>query len=337
MSAPASHERDKHDGHEHDHGHGGHHHDHAAIPGDEADEKVVRAFRFAVFLNCGLVAAEVVFGMAANSVGLLSDAGHNFSDVLSIVLAWWAHEMAKKPASGRLTFGYRKLSVLAALGSALLLMLVTGGLMWEAMNRFLNPQPVEGAVVAIVAGIGIAINGYTAYLFMKGGKEDLNVRGAFLHLASDAAVSVGVLVSGVLIVLYGWTWTDPLISLIIGVVLLFATWGLLKEAVLASLDAVPASVDLEQVRHYLAELDDVEEVHDLHVWALGTREIALSCHLVMPGERPTDRRLGTIAAELRHQFNVKHVTLQTETGDPDASPYLCNPQCDPPKGEQSSP
>ncbi len=335
MSSSDHHQHDEHEYHDHEHGHEGHghghHHHHAHVPGDEADEAVVRAFRVGVFLNCAMVAAEVFFGLVSNSIGLLSDAGHNFSDVLSIVLAWWAHEMAKRPTSGRLTFGYRKLSILAALGSALLLMLVTGALMWEAISRFLNPQPVEGGVVAVVAGIGIAINGYTAYLFMQGGKEDLNVRGAFLHLASDAAVSVGVLISGLLILLYGWTWTDPLISLVIGVVLLFATWELLKEAVLASLDAVPASVDLEDVRTYLQSLEDVDDVHDLHVWALGTREIALSTHLVMPGERPTDHRLGTIAAELRQRFNVKHVTLQTETGDPEASPYLCNPQCDPPK------
>lgn len=328
MSKPDSPEH----AHHHDHGHkGGHgHHHHADVPGDNADQAVLRAFRLGVFLNCGMVLTEVVFGLLSNSIGLLSDAGHNFSDVLSIILAWWAHEMAKKKPRGRFTFGYRKMSVLAALASALLLLLVTGGLMWEALNRFFNPAPVAGGLVAIVAGIGILINGTTAFLFMKAGKDDLNVRGAFLHLASDAAVSVGVLISGVLIFLYGWDWTDPLISLIIGVVLLFATWGLLKEAVLASLDATPASIDLDEVRAYLDGLDDVTDMHDLHVWALGTREIALSAHLVMPGERPTDRRLGGICTELRQRFNVKHVTLQTETGDPDASPYLCNPQCDPP-------
>ncbi|MEM1058089.1 MAG: cation diffusion facilitator family transporter, partial [Verrucomicrobiota bacterium] len=175
------------------------------------------------------------------------------------------------------------------------------------------------------------INAFTAWLFMKGGQDDLNMRGAFLHMASDAAVSVGVMLSGLLVILFQWYWTDPLISLVIGVTLLFATWNLLKESVLASLDAAPASVDLDAIRAYLNGLGDVADMHDLHVWSLGTRETALSCHLVMPGERPTDRRLAEISTHLRETFKVGHVTLQTETGDPDIIPALCNPQCDPPQ------
>jgi len=287
------------------------------------------AFKLGVGLNFAIVAAEVFFGLVSNSISLLSDAGHNFSDVLSIVLAWWAYMMGKKKPGGRLTFGYRKVSVLAALVSALMLLVVTGGLMWEAVLRFADPKPVEGWVMLVVAAIATAINAYTAFLFMKGSKDDLNMRGAFLHMASDAAVSVGVMISGLLIILFEWYWTDPLISLLIGVALLVATWGLLKEAVMASLDAAPASVDLDEVRGYLEGLDDVTGVHDLHVWSLGTREIALSSHLVMPGDRPTDRRLAEICAHLRKTFSVGHVTLQTETGDPDVSPALCNPQCEP--------
>lgn len=275
-----------------------------------------RAFAIGVTANLAYVAIQVVYGLLAHSVALLADAAHNLSDVLGLVLAWAASVMVKRLPTQTFTYGLRKTSILAALGNAGFLLLVTGGIAWEAVQRFLHPAPVEGVTVIWVALVGVAVNGGTALLFMRGRERDLNIRGAFLHLAADAMVSLGVVLAGLGIIYTGWLWLDPVASLIISVVIVVGAWALLRDSIRMSLDAVPQGIDIKEVNAYLSRLPGVTEVHDLHAWAMSTTETALTVHVLMPDGHPGDTFLATVCEELHARFGIDHVTTQIET-DPD--------------------
>lgn len=315
---PHDHDRD-HDAHDVHDEHGSHSHDHAGHDHghghDHAPKDFGKAFLLGVLLNAGFVAAEVVYGLKSNSVALLADAGHNLSDVLGLLLAWGAAALVNFRPTRRYTYGLRSTSILAALANAALLLLVTGGIAWEAISRFRNPEQAEGHTVIVVAAIGVVINLATAFLFMAGRKGDLNIRAAFTHMAGDAAIALGVVVAGVVIVYTGWLWLDPTVSLVISVLVIVGTWGLLKDSVNLALQAVPEGVELAKVRHYLQSIDGVTEVHDLHVWGLSTTETALTAHLVMPAGYPGDATRQKICAELMERFSINHATLQIELGD----------------------
>lgn len=301
-----------HDHHDHDHGHShgfGHHHHHMPNPAGHG-----RAFALAIGLNTLFVAIEFIYGFIAHSTALMADAGHNLSDVLGLVLAWGAATLARRAPSGRYTYGLRGSSILAALGNGLLLMIACGAIALEAVQRFVEPAPVQGMTVSIVAAIGVVINGFSAWLFMAGSKGDLNLRGAYLHMAADAALSLGVVISGLVILGTGWTWIDPAVSLVIVLVIVIGTWSLLRESVQLSMAAVPPGVDADKVREYLCKQPGVKEVHDLHIWALSTTENALTAHVVMPGGYPGDRVLDAMVTRLRSDFAIHHATLQVEEG-----------------------
>lgn len=302
-----------HDDHHEDHGsdrHDAHGHGH-----DHAPKDFGKAFLIGVLLNAGFVAAEVVYGLRSNSVALLADAGHNLSDVLGLLLAWGAAALVDFRPTKRYTYGLRSTSILAALANATLLLLVTGGIAWEAISRFRHPEQAEGHTVIVVAAIGVVVNLATALLFMAGRKGDLNIRAAFTHMAGDAAIALGVVVAGVIIVYTGWLWLDPAVSLVIALLVIVGTWGLLKDSANLALQAVPEGVDLSKVRHYLQSIDGVTEVHDLHVWGLSTTETALTAHLVMPAGYPGDATRQKICAELTEHYSINHATLQFELGD----------------------
>ena len=303
---PHDHSHDDHDPHHHDHG--GHGHSHA--PADFG-----RAFAIGTALNVGFVVLQVVFGLLAHSLALLADAGHNLGDVLGLLLAWWASRLVKSRPTARRTYGLGRSSVLAALANAVFLLVAVGGITWEAVRRFRDPTPVAGGTVMWVAAAGIVINAATALLFMRGREGDLNVRGAFLHMAADALVSAGVVVAGAVIFWTGWQWLDPLTSLIINAVIVWGTWGLLRDAANLALDAVPPGIDMAAVRRYLETLPGVREVHDLHVWALSTTQTALTAHLVRPGVGPDDALLAHVCEELKEDFQIAHATIQVEHGD----------------------
>lgn len=310
----------------HDHaGHEGHgHHHHHGVP--EGGFKANRAFAIAVFLNIGMTVAELIFGVISGSMALIADAGHNFSDVIGIVMAWGAAWLAQRPANARFTFGYRRSTILAALGSGLLLMLASGGIAYEAVSRLMEPDHVKGWIVIIVAGIGVVINSVSAMLFMGGAKDDINIKGALLHLAGDAAVSVGVVISGVLILLFEWYWLDPVLSLVIVVFIVWATWGLLRDAVMLSLDAVPGHIDIDEVRGWLSDRPDVAAVHDLHIWALSTTQNAVTVHVVASesGLGRGDALLADLTRGLRESFKLHHATIQVERGDEAFHCDLCS-------------
>jgi cobalt-zinc-cadmium efflux system protein len=305
--------------HGHDHGHGHHHHHHAPPDGNS------RAFALAVGLNTLFVAIEFVYGFIANSTALMADAGHNLSDVLGLLLAWGAARLAKSAPNGRYTYGLRSSSILAALANALLLMVACGAIGWEAVHRFSQPAAVEGITVSVVAAVGVLVNGFSAWLFMAGRKDDLNVRAAYQHMAADAAISLGVVVSGLAIMFTGWTWLDPLVSLAIVVMIVAGTWSLLRESVRLMMAAVPANVDMGAVRSFLAERPGVSEVHDLHIWAMSTTETALTAHVVMPGGYPGDGIIDDLVAQLRADFAIHHCTLQVEEGTTDHGCALHEP------------
>jgi cobalt-zinc-cadmium efflux system protein len=294
--------------HDHDHGHGHHH----PAPGDNT-----RAFAISVGLNALFVVIEFAYGFIANSTALMADAGHNLSDVLGLLLAWGAARLAKTKPDGRYTYGLRSTSILAALGNALLLMVACGAIAWEAVLRFAHPPEVAGLTVSVIAGIGVLVNGFSALLFMSGRKEDLNVRGAYLHMAADAAISLGVVLSGLVIVWSGWTWLDPAVSLAIVVVIVMGTWSLLRESVQLVLAAVPGNVSVDKVRDFLVQRPGVSEVHDLHIWAMSTTETALTAHVVMPGGYPGDAVVDGMVEQLRGEFRIHHCTLQVEEGTTD--------------------
>lgn len=290
--------------HDHSHAHAGHSH---------ARDSFGFAFAVGVTLNTVFVVAELVFGYAANSLALISDAVHNFSDVIALLLAWAASWLARKQPTDQHTYGYRRASILAALVNAGLLLIAVGGIAVEAIQRIEAPAAVAGATVVVVAALGILINGATALLFMRGRHADLNIRGAFLHMAADAAVSLGVVVAACVILWTGWQWVDPAISLGIAAIVLASGWGLARDSVNLALDGVPRGIELAGVRDYLGRLDGVIEMHDLHVWAMSTHETALTVHLVRPGGYD-DAFLHGVCAELSHRFNIHHATLQIEAG-----------------------
>jgi cobalt-zinc-cadmium efflux system protein len=289
--------------------HHGHDHHHGAT-------NYSRAFAIGTALNIGIVMLEVVYGFLANSLALLADAGHNLGDVLGLLIAWGATLLVQRPPTRRRTYGLRRSSILAALLNAILLLFAMGAIAWEAVHRLSNPSSIaEGEVIA-VAAVAILINGTTAFLFVSGRKQDLNIRGAFLHMLTDAFVSLGVVLAGIAILMTGWLWFDPVVSLIIVAVILAGTWQLLQDAVNLALDAVPEGIEPLAVHTYLAELPGVEQVHDLHIWAISTTETALTVHLVMPTGHSGDEFLTRVCKGLHDQFGIEHSTLQIERGDP---------------------
>lgn len=290
--------------HNHSHGHG---HSHA-----EHFDTHNRAFAIAVFLNVGFVVIEAVYGVLSGSLALLADAGHNLSDVLGLVMAWVASWLAGRKATDRNTYGLKKTTILAALFNALFLIAAVGGIAWEAIRRFSEPAEVAGLTVIAVAGIGVLINGITMLLFMKGQEGDLNIRGAFLHMAADTLVSVGVVVAGVIIMLTGASWIDPVVSLVIAVVIFIGTWRLLKDSVNLAVDAVPRDINPGEVIAKLQSLPGVESAHHLHIWALSTTENALTVHLVKPDPGSDDEVIEQANHMLNHEFNIQHVTVQWE-------------------------
>jgi cobalt-zinc-cadmium efflux system protein len=274
-----------------------------------------RAFLIGIALNSGFVVIEAVYGFLANSMALLADAGHNLSDVFGLLVAWGAATLAKRAPTSRYTYGFRSTSILAALANAIFLLIAVGAISWEAYGRFGAPEPVAGKTVMIVAAIGILINATTAWLFISGRDGDLNIKGAYLHMAADAAVSLGVVIAAIIILLTGWLWIDPLVSLVIATVIVWGTWGLLRDAAVLAMHGVPPGLDEVHVRQALGTLPGVKAVHDLHIWAMSTTETALTCHLVMPDGCPSDSFLAQTASLLHDAFEIQHVTLQVERGD----------------------
>ncbi|MGD8926288.1 MAG: cation diffusion facilitator family transporter [Thioalkalispiraceae bacterium] len=297
-----------------------HHHDHAPTSYN-------RAFAIGVGLNLVFVAIEAGYGVYSGSLALIADAGHNLSDVVSLLLAWGANVLATKAATEKHTYGFRKATVMASLASAILLMVVLGGISWEAITRLLNPTPVVGPTVIIVAAIGVVINTVTALLFVKGQKHDLNLRGAFLHMTADAAVSLGVVVAGIFITLKGTQWIDPVISFVIVVVIFIGTWGLFRESINYAIDAVPKSIDIHAIKQYFASLEKVVSIHDLHVWPLSTTQVALTVHVVVIGDQIDDKFLLNIQQHLHDRFGIEHATIQVESASTEGNCYLDRHQC----------
>ena len=287
-----------------------HPHDHSHAP-----KNFDRAFTIGIALNVGFVVIEVVFGLFANSLALLADAGHNLSDVLSLLFAWGASVLVRKLPTQRHTYGLRRTSILAALINALVLLVAVGAIAWEAILRFGHPEAVASDTVIWVASVGIVINGFTAWLFMSGQKQDMNIRGAYLHMMADAAVSFGVVLAAITIKFTGWLWLDPVMSLVVAVIIGIGTWGLLRESLSLALDAVPANIHPAKVEAYLASLPGIEAVHDLHIWAMSTTEIALTVHLIKPDAVIDDLLLIQINNELRERFGIQHTTVQFERGN----------------------
>jgi cobalt-zinc-cadmium efflux system protein len=296
-------------GHHHGHQHGHH------------PQNYSRAFAISAALNLGIVVLQVVYGFLGNSLALLADAGHNLTDVFSLLLAWGASQLGQRPPTQRYTYGLRRTSILAALVNAVLLLLMMGAIAWEAIHRLGNPSPIAEVPVIVVALVAIAVNGGSALLFQSGRSQDLNLRGAFLHLLTDAFVSLGVVLSAVASLLTGWSWFDPVMSLVIVVTIVIGTWELLRDSLNLALDGVPESIEPLAVRTYLQEQSGVVEVHDLHIWAMSTTETALTAHLVIPSGHPGDRFLAELCHSLHDKFGIEHATLQIETGHPD---YPCN-------------
>ena len=286
--------------HGHGHGHGHGHRSHG------------RAFALAIVLNLGFVIAEVVAGLVSGSIALLADAGHNLSDVLSLVLAWGASRLVQRPPSARYTYGLKSSSILAAIANAALIWLALGAILVETVRRLADPPPVAGVTMMLVAGLGIVINGASAMLFAAGRKGDLNLRAAFQHLMADAAVSAGVVLAGLAVMLTGRSWIDPLTSLVIVAVIAWGSWGLLRDALRMGMLAVPDAIDEAEVRKFLGEQGGVAAVHDLHIWPMSTTETALTAHLIMPGGHPGDGFLHELAEALEHRFGIGHPTIQIE-------------------------
>lgn len=291
--------------HSHDHDHQ-HHHHHQHSTG--------RAFAIGIALNLIFVVVEWAYGVMANSLALIADATHNFGDVMGLVLAWGAMALARRPPSARFTYGLRGSTILAALGNAMLLLVATGGIAWEAIRRFDSTSAINETVMIWVAVLGVLINAGTAMLFMRGSKSDLNVRGAYLHMAADAAVSLGVVMAGVVMLYTGWIWLDPLASLLIVTIIFVGTWGLLRDSVRLALQAAPENVNPMDVRRFLVGLPGVAEMHDLHIWAMSTTETALTVHLVMPAGHPGDEFFENVIRQIEEKFHIGHATIQIETG-----------------------
>lgn len=300
-----------HDHHHHDHHHShDHHHGHSHAPTSFGGR-----FGLAAALNAAFIVAEIVYGFQARSLALLADAGHNFSDVIGLLLAWGAWWLSQRGPQPGFTYGFRGASILAAVANALLLLIAVGGIVFEALQRLMAVQAaVAGQTVMWVAAAGIVVNGVTAWLFAKG-QSDLNIKAAFAHLLGDAIVSAGVVVSGLVMMMTHWNWLDPALSLVVSAVIVWGTWGLLRDSITLSLQGVPAGIDFAKVKADLAALAGVHDVHDLHIWGMSTTEVALTAHLVMPAGHPGDVFLREICEHLRHDHGIGHVTLQIETGE----------------------
>ena len=292
------------------------HHSHAHHVHGHGSLNYGRAFAIGITVNLVYVAGEAVAGVLSGSLALLADASHNLGDVLSLSLSWGAAILSRRQPSSRFTYGLRSTSILAALANAIILLVVTGGIAWEAIRRLNHPAPVASGIVIAVAAVGIFVNGGTALLFASG-KSDLNVKSAFLHMAADAVVTAGVVAAGIVIWLTHWDWLDPAVSLVVSVVIIVGTWGLLKSAIGLALAAVPEGVDAAAVRSHLLALPGVTGLHDLHIWGMSTTETALTCHLVMPAGHPGDAVLTGVAQELHHRFGIQHATIQIELADTD--------------------
>ena len=285
-----------------------HQHNHNEVP-----KNINSAFKIGIILNVGFVIVEFVYGIIYNSLALMADAGHNLSDVLGLLIAWGASYLVTKEPTKKYTYGFKRSSIMAATLNALLLLVAIGIILWEGIQRFSNPQEVEGIPIMIVAAIGVVINGVTAYLFLADKDKDLNVKGAYLHMLADTLISVGVVIAGLLILLTDLTWIDSVISIII--VIFWGTWGLLKDSLNLSLDAVPDSVQLEKVHKHLSNLENVITIHHLHIWALSTTENALTVHIVKEIFANNDELLKEINHELKHHFNISHTTIQIEDNE----------------------
>jgi cobalt-zinc-cadmium efflux system protein len=290
-----------------DHSHGHHRHGRTQV-------NYGRAFAIGIAANLAYLGGEAIAGVYSGSLALLADAGHNLADVLGLALSWGAAVLSRRQPSGRFTYGLRSSSILAALANAIILLMVTGGIAWEAIWRISHPVQVASGIIMAVAAIGILVNGGTALLFSSGA-GDLNVKSAFLHLAADALVTAGVVAAGIVIWLTNWLWLDPLVSLIVSAVIVFGTWGLLKSAVGLALDAVPEGLDAVAVRAHLLALPGVAGLHDLHIWGMSTTETALTCHLIMPAGHPGDAVLNEMVQQLNRRFGIQHATIQIELAD----------------------
>ena len=291
-----------HHSHSHDHSHG------------HTTANYNRAFAVGIGLNLIFVGVEIFYGLLANSSALLADAGHNAGDVLGLVFAWFAMWVAKKKPKGRYTFGYKKTTILISVLNAMLLFGAVGAIGWDAAGKFANPDPVAGNQIIIVALIGVVINTITAIMFIKGQKEDLNIKGAFLHMAADAAVSLGVVIAGIIIINTGWYWVDPVMSFIIIAVIMWGTWRLFVDSVNLALDAVPRNIDVNKVREYILSKDNVVDIHDFHIWAMSTTQVALTAHVVVE-RMPDDDFLSLLQYEMNSKFKIPHTTFQIETAN----------------------
>jgi cobalt-zinc-cadmium efflux system protein len=328
---PHEHEHDEHAphgeapgklAHEHSHGHG-HAHGHGRAHGHghaHGESGKGRAFAIGIGLNLTFVVVEVVAGLVAHSVALIADAGHNFSDVLGLGLAWGAAALAQRRPSARRTYGLRRTTIVASVANALLLLFITGGLAWESVRRLFTPNVVASKIVIVVALVGTLLNLLAALPFVRGRDKDLNVRSAFMHLAADAALSLGVAVAGGVVLFTGWGWVDPAMSIVLAVSILAGTWSLMRSSLDLMLDAVPEGIDPEAVRGYLASLPGVVQIHDLHIWAMSTTETALTAHLVMPATANAPTFLAEASKAIHDQFGIEHATLQV---DPEEAPHPC--------------
>lgn len=287
-----------------------------------------RAFLVGVILNVAFVAVEAVYGFMADSLALLADAGHNLSDVLGLLLAWGGTVLAQRQRTARRTYGWRRSTIYAALLNAVFLFVAVGGIGVEAVKRLAHPSPAAGTTIILVASVGVVINTVTALMFMAGRRSDLNIRGAFLHMAADAAVSVGVVLAGLGIVYTGWLWLDPAVSLAIAFVILIGTWGLMRDSVNLAMDAVPGGIDSEEVRNYLQGLRGVTGVHDLHIWAMSTTETALTAHLVQDGSVDPHEITAEAGEQLHERFGIGHSTLQWERSPGEGEPSACTIDCE---------
>ncbi|WLQ17278.1 cation diffusion facilitator family transporter [Hahella aquimaris] len=309
----------------HQHNHSGNHaHYHGYSSGSSSVPSYNKAFAWGVALNLGFVVVEVIYGLIADSLALITDAGHNLSDVLGLLLAWGASYLATRTPTSRRTYGFRRGTILASLLSAILLLLALGAIAWEAAYRINQPVSVDGKTVIVVSLIGVAINTATALMFLSGQKHDLNIKGAFLHMAADAGVSFGVAAAGVAIMFTGWLWLDPVISLVIVAIILFGTWGLFRDSLNLAMDTVPSHINPDEVETFLRSYAGVTDIHDLHIWAMSTTEVALTVHLLIPNQTVDDAFLGELALQLNERFRIGHSTVQVERGD-GASCHLSHP------------
>ncbi len=282
----------------------GHHH--------HSGDNYNKAFAFGIALNLIYIVVEFIYGLLVNSLALIADAGHNLSDVLGLVLAWVASYLVRKSPTQKYTYGLKKSSILAAFLNALILLVAIGAIIWEAIGRFAKPEIIEGQTIMIVAGIGVIINAVTALLFFSGRKHDLNIKGAFLHMAADAAISFGVVIVGLLLTITNYYWLDPVVSIVIGIIIFFGTWDLLKDSLSLALDAIPKNVDRLAVENYLLSLPEVESIHDLHIWAMSTTENSLTVHITVNDLSVNDDLIKKISKKLEEDFNISHVTIQME-------------------------